>query len=325
LPFATHARYLHHGDAELANKAFAAAQAIEPSLARPWVGQAMLSERVAPTETLDLFRHAYELSPHAQACLGFGTHVASVMFGGSGGVGVGGSGGGSDSGGGGGEKVDNAEGGRGGIPHGHERQYAEQATVALQAYCRTRHGSLDPLAHNSLGLFLHAAGLYAPAVDHFHAAARLSSNDNEQAIATRNMARSLSADGRHASAVEARRSVGDKGFTAEYDCGCAELAAGNVAEATACFQRAASFAAVARERRQALEAAGALGSCAATAGDMKQAKVSVLSSVVWGRNASDCSFYSCNANARALSTRCHGRHKAPQGPCMAGWVLRYIL
>lgn len=56
------------------------AQAADPSLSRPWVGQALIAETIASAEALDLYRHAYELHAHPQALFGFGYASASDVL-----------------------------------------------------------------------------------------------------------------------------------------------------------------------------------------------------------------------------------------------------
>lgn len=46
-------------------------------MARAWIGQAMIAEKMGSEEALDLFRHAVELHNHPSACLGFAFHVVA--------------------------------------------------------------------------------------------------------------------------------------------------------------------------------------------------------------------------------------------------------
>lgn len=61
--------YLLHGNKQLAHQAFAQAQAHDPSLARAWVGQALVAESMGDEVTDDLFRHTAELNFEVCECL----------------------------------------------------------------------------------------------------------------------------------------------------------------------------------------------------------------------------------------------------------------
>ena len=64
-------------EVQLAHEAFSVAQSLQPTLAIAWVGQAWVAERVGSAETLDLFRHAFELESHPASCLGYSYHVVA--------------------------------------------------------------------------------------------------------------------------------------------------------------------------------------------------------------------------------------------------------
>lgn len=125
------ALYLRCKDYELANKAFSMAQAVEPSLSRAWVGQAMVAECYSLKDALDLYRHAYELYPNPQACLGFGYHVVSATT----------------------TSIEEENRPKNdGLPLGYEDQYVEQAIVALKTYLSTAQGCANAQAYNCLAI-----------------------------------------------------------------------------------------------------------------------------------------------------------------------------
>ncbi|XP_026288453.1 tetratricopeptide repeat protein 37 [Frankliniella occidentalis] len=72
--------YLMIGDIQLANKAFSAAQRVDHSYTRCWVGQAMIAETMDHHETLDLFRHAASLEYHHESCSGYAHWVLTTLL-----------------------------------------------------------------------------------------------------------------------------------------------------------------------------------------------------------------------------------------------------
>ncbi|KAK3911004.1 Tetratricopeptide repeat protein 37 [Frankliniella fusca] len=72
--------YLIIGDIQLANKAFSAAQRVDHSYTRCWVGQAMIAEAMDHHETLDLFRHAASLEYHHESCSGYANMVLKTLL-----------------------------------------------------------------------------------------------------------------------------------------------------------------------------------------------------------------------------------------------------
>ena len=131
--------YLSVGQYELAHQAFSTSQALDPSEARGWIGQAFVAEVINHGETLDLYRHSYELSPHPQACLGFAYHVVASLSPQS--------------------AVDASDlfnskspSKNKSIPAGYESHYVANAAVALSKYVHSDGGTQDACAYNLQGL-----------------------------------------------------------------------------------------------------------------------------------------------------------------------------
>ena len=129
------ALYLLQGNINAANKAFSHAQALDPGLARAWIGQAMVASGMGSREALDLLRHAFELFPHPTAALGFAARVVAAITPEN--------------------EVQALQllsndplqfGNLGAIPIGHVEAYCQQAAVALARYCHTPQGQQDATA-----------------------------------------------------------------------------------------------------------------------------------------------------------------------------------
>ncbi|XP_065183306.1 superkiller complex protein 3-like [Sycon ciliatum] len=72
--------YISQNNIELAHKAFAKAQAVDPECISGWLGQAMVAELMQHDETQDLYHHASDLGYHEQAALGLGHWVCSNLL-----------------------------------------------------------------------------------------------------------------------------------------------------------------------------------------------------------------------------------------------------
>lgn len=71
--------YLATGNIEQAHEAFKVAQSLEPSYLLCWIGQALIAETVGSYDTMDLFRHATELSMHTEGAKGYAHWVCSTL------------------------------------------------------------------------------------------------------------------------------------------------------------------------------------------------------------------------------------------------------
>ncbi|KAJ2553131.1 Superkiller protein 3 [Coemansia sp. RSA 1933] len=69
--------YMHHGDVELANRAFSKAQTIDPEFTPGWIGQAIVAETLGSTECVVLFETCLLSAtvPKAAADYGYARHV----------------------------------------------------------------------------------------------------------------------------------------------------------------------------------------------------------------------------------------------------------
>ncbi|KAJ1987549.1 Superkiller protein 3 [Coemansia spiralis] len=69
--------YMHHGDIELANRAFSEAQRVDPEFAPGWVGQAIIAETLGSSECVELFETCLFAStmPKAVADYGYAKQV----------------------------------------------------------------------------------------------------------------------------------------------------------------------------------------------------------------------------------------------------------
>lgn len=143
--------YMLHDNIHLAHKAFTVAQSLAPAISRSWVGQAMIAEQHGHYDTLDLFRHAFELHSHPAACLGFAYHVIAgttptsdkETF----------------------LKISSSQ-----IPHDRTSHYEREAQVALSRYVGSPVGEQDPCALNLLGLLFERQGIYHAAFQLFQRA-----------------------------------------------------------------------------------------------------------------------------------------------------------
>lgn len=74
------ALYLKKENIELAHQAFNIAQSLEPLYVHCWIGQAMIAEKVASYDTMDLFRHTTELRTHMEGVKGYAYWVCSTLL-----------------------------------------------------------------------------------------------------------------------------------------------------------------------------------------------------------------------------------------------------
>ncbi|XP_053680924.1 tetratricopeptide repeat protein 37 [Anopheles nili] len=72
--------YLMAGPLNLANKAFSRAQQCDTTFMNPWIGQAMIAERVGQMdEAMDLFRHCTQLGYHRESAIGYAHWVCTIV------------------------------------------------------------------------------------------------------------------------------------------------------------------------------------------------------------------------------------------------------
>lgn len=67
-------------DLHRANQAYSWAQRVDPAYVNCWVGQAMIAEKVASRDAMDLFRHTTQLSYNSQSVIGYAHWVLSTML-----------------------------------------------------------------------------------------------------------------------------------------------------------------------------------------------------------------------------------------------------
>ncbi|XP_068693840.1 tetratricopeptide repeat protein 37-like isoform X1 [Montipora foliosa] len=72
--------YMKHGKIELAHEAFKNSQALDPSYAAAWIGQATIAEIIGSDEAMDLFRHTTELGSHSEGNIGYAHWVCSSLL-----------------------------------------------------------------------------------------------------------------------------------------------------------------------------------------------------------------------------------------------------
>ncbi|XP_028406847.1 tetratricopeptide repeat protein 37-like [Dendronephthya gigantea] len=72
--------YLRYGKADMANKAFNAAQCTDPTYTQAWIGQATIAEMFANIEAMDLYRHSNELGTHVEGYLGYANWVCHTLL-----------------------------------------------------------------------------------------------------------------------------------------------------------------------------------------------------------------------------------------------------
>eukprot|EP00730_Choanoeca_flexa_P001436 TRINITY_DN10635_c0_g1_i2.p1 TRINITY_DN10635_c0_g1~~TRINITY_DN10635_c0_g1_i2.p1 ORF type:complete len:1042 (+),score=209.37 TRINITY_DN10635_c0_g1_i2:205-3126(+) len=144
--------YLCQHNVQAANRCFSQAQALDPSLARAWIGQALVATSMGLQDALDLLRHSFELFPHPTAALGLATRVVAAITPAS-------------------EQdalsllTDGAVvfGNLGRIPAGATDAYCNQAAVALSRYCHTPDGEGNPTARCLLALLHERLQLFTAA------------------------------------------------------------------------------------------------------------------------------------------------------------------
>jgi tetratricopeptide (TPR) repeat protein len=170
------------------------------------VGQALVAAALKRgDDTLDLFRHAFELDAHPAAALGFGSHV-----------------------------VANLTGKSSHIPRGYEAQYKAQSLLALALYVASREGATDACARNLYGVLLKEHGLYTQAVAQFDAAVTILQQQHQQSddiaarqsIVWQNMAQAMVAGGHNVEAMTVfrERLAGLPAVTAAMWCTFAQAA-----------------------------------------------------------------------------------------------------
>ena len=265
------ALYLQCQDLELANKAFAMAQAIEPAMARAWVGQAMVAESFGSTEAMDLYRHAFELYPHPQACLGFGYHVVAATS-----IAV--------------EDDAVATGTAAAavpparLPHGYESQYLEQALVALVAFTQTHHGCQDAQAFNCLGMLMERRGVATAAVKYYGRAVALLALDQaageECRMVQLNLARALNAAGDPAKSIEMYRRTGIDRLHDICGLGFAAYSAGDLATSYKVYEEALAVATSTGDKEGIAVVHTALATIACANGEHDLAKQLLFKAVV---------------------------------------------
>lgn len=57
---------IRNDNANLAHECFKKAQSVDPEFVNAWIGQALVAEKFAPQEAMDLFRHTTELANHVR-------------------------------------------------------------------------------------------------------------------------------------------------------------------------------------------------------------------------------------------------------------------
>lgn len=257
------ALYLLCSDVELANKAFAMAQAIEPTKSLAWAGQAMVAEFSGSAEALDLYRHAYELHPHPQACLGFSYYVilaTSVAAKNSAPV--------------------TSPTAMPTLPRGYEEQYLEQALVALTAYTRTRRGWHDTHALNCLGMLMERRGAEESAVKYYSRSAMLLCTDTKSCsgciplsqLVKRNLARALSATGNHLDAITTYQDATVSELNDICGFGLAFYAAGKLTTAYKTYEKALAIASAMNDKNSAASVLIALATVACANSEFELAK-----------------------------------------------------
>lgn len=262
------ALYLRCQDLELANKAFAMAQAIEPAMARAWVGQAMVAESFGSTEAMDLYRHAFELYPHPQACLGFGYHVVAATS-----IAL------EDT-----APITAAAVPPARLPHGYESQYLEQALVALVAFTQTHHGCQDAQAFNCLGMLMERRGVATAAAKYYSRAAALLALDRtagkECRMVQLNLARALTAAGDPAKSIEMYRRTGIDRLHDICGLGLAAYSAGDLATSYKVYEEALAVATRTSDKEGIAVVHTALATIACANGEHDLAKQLLFKAVV---------------------------------------------
>eukprot|EP00041_Stephanoeca_diplocostata_P033189 m.1091419 g.1091419 ORF g.1091419 m.1091419 type:complete len:1666 (-) comp24287_c0_seq8:200-5197(-) len=290
------ALYLSANDIELANKSFTRAQAADPSLSRPWVGQALIAETIASPEALDLFRHAYELHAHPEALYGFGYNVAGAMHFSSSATA---------------DRhyaascqhtapptnapaeIDDTEPMKTSnespfatpcfVPAGYERQYVEQAIVALVGYVRSRNGFFSAQAHNCLGLLYEVSGsaqlaqqMFARALELVQTGTAIDVGENKAAALEQlirlNLARSQLAGGNYSDALASYRTATVTEFPQICELGLTTFYSGNVAASYQVYEQALAVATKAGHLQRCAEVHVALASVACARNDLAAAK-----------------------------------------------------
>ncbi|XP_067947219.1 tetratricopeptide repeat protein 37-like [Watersipora subatra] len=74
------ALYLMKDDLSLAHEALKIAQSADPKYNECWTGQALVAEKVAPEEAMDLFRHTTELGNNIESALGYTHWVLKTLI-----------------------------------------------------------------------------------------------------------------------------------------------------------------------------------------------------------------------------------------------------
>ncbi|XP_077514565.1 tetratricopeptide repeat protein 37 isoform X2 [Amblyomma americanum] len=164
------ALYLLADNVQLAHQAFAKAQSLEPTALRPWVGQALIAEKVQHDDTVDLFRHCTELGNHGDAARAYAYWLCKQS----------------------------------GSPdfRNHGRDTLVVASDALSRIVDLE-GGLDPAALNMLGLLLERQGLLRSARDAFRKALALPDQENDNINSIRvNLARVLGRLGCYEEAIQ---------------------------------------------------------------------------------------------------------------------------
>ncbi|CAF1230342.1 unnamed protein product, partial [Didymodactylos carnosus] len=72
--------YYCHDNIQAANQAFSTAQQLDPQDSIAWTGQALIAEKIDPSEKTDLYRHCVELSNHSQGLYGYGKSIADLLI-----------------------------------------------------------------------------------------------------------------------------------------------------------------------------------------------------------------------------------------------------
>lgn len=73
--------YLCLGDLQLANQSFGEAQRCDHDYVQCWVGQALIAEKLAHHDAMDLFRHSTQLGFHEEGSLGYANSVCKTLLG----------------------------------------------------------------------------------------------------------------------------------------------------------------------------------------------------------------------------------------------------
>eukprot|EP00045_Choanoeca_perplexa_P018024 m.274639 g.274639 ORF g.274639 m.274639 type:complete len:1569 (+) comp17691_c0_seq2:37-4743(+) len=255
--------YLLQDNINAANKAFSHAQALDPGLARAWIGQAMVATTMASREALDLLRHAFELFPHPTAALGFAARVVAALT------------------------PDNEQhalqllsngtvqfGDLGTVPSGHVEAYCQQAAVALARYCHTPQGQGNASARCLQGIVYERLQLYDAAIIAWQQChALLAPTETErQRLAQLSLARAYCLSGEVTKSVQLYGELVPTEFGHICQWGRALVQAGQLPQAFQVYNQAKALVESAGSAVQVANVNASLGLIAFANGDMELCK-----------------------------------------------------